>query len=217
MLLPLSVQWWPRSPGPSKKLAEAPQTPAGTGDTAKHPPIPAGNLNATRSARELEARGGGFLRLLERFCRHRGSRATVRFGTLCLDPPGLRKLVAHLCEVADPDAAAAQTQWQHARRGLWVSATMAGMVAVDGLPPACWSPARSATTGSPTTTADRWRGCRRRRCCRPPLAAPPPSRWRSAAPPGWSAPPNGPRWRSATAAAPSPAATGHRQRHPNGD
>jgi hypothetical protein len=52
-----------------------------------------------------------------------------------LDPPGLRKLVAHLREVADPDAAAAdtRTQRQHARRGLWVSPTLAGMVAIDGL------------------------------------------------------------------------------------
>jgi len=50
-----------------------------------------------------------------------------------LDPPGLRKLVAHLRDVADPDAADARTQRQHERRGLWVASTLAGMVAVDGL------------------------------------------------------------------------------------
>jgi hypothetical protein len=50
-----------------------------------------------------------------------------------LDPPGLRKLVTHLREVADPDGAEARTQRQHERRGLWVSPTLAGMVAIDGL------------------------------------------------------------------------------------
>jgi len=50
-----------------------------------------------------------------------------------LDPPRLRRLVAHLAAVADPDAAEAQAQRQHGRRGLWVSPTLAGMVAVDGL------------------------------------------------------------------------------------
>jgi Domain of unknown function (DUF222)/HNH endonuclease len=50
-----------------------------------------------------------------------------------VDPPGLRKVVTHLHEVADPDAAEAQAQRLHARRGLWVSATMTGMVAIDGL------------------------------------------------------------------------------------
>jgi hypothetical protein len=50
-----------------------------------------------------------------------------------LDPPRLRKVVAHLGEVADPDGAAERTQRRHERRGLWLSATLAGMVAVDGL------------------------------------------------------------------------------------
>jgi Domain of unknown function (DUF222) len=49
-----------------------------------------------------------------------------------VDPPGLRKVVHHLAEVADPDAAQAQTQRRHERRGLWRSATLTGMVAVDG-------------------------------------------------------------------------------------
>jgi Domain of unknown function (DUF222)/HNH endonuclease len=51
-----------------------------------------------------------------------------------LDPPGLRKLVHHLAEVADPDGAQARTQrQQQERRGLWVSPTYQGMVAIDGL------------------------------------------------------------------------------------
>jgi hypothetical protein len=50
-----------------------------------------------------------------------------------LDPPTLRKVVAHLHEVADPDAADARAQRQHQRRGLWRSTTLAGMVAIDGL------------------------------------------------------------------------------------
>ncbi len=50
-----------------------------------------------------------------------------------LDPPRLRRVVAHLGEVADPEAAEVRACRQHDQRGLWVSATMAGMVAVDGL------------------------------------------------------------------------------------
>jgi hypothetical protein len=51
-----------------------------------------------------------------------------------LDPPGLRKVVGHLCEVADPDAAEQQAALhRHERRGLWVAPTFEGMVAVDGL------------------------------------------------------------------------------------
>jgi len=56
-----------------------------------------------------------------------------------LDPPRLRRVVAHLREVADPDGAVAQAQAQaqaqrqHERRGIWLSPTLAGMVAIDGL------------------------------------------------------------------------------------
>jgi Domain of unknown function (DUF222)/HNH endonuclease len=50
-----------------------------------------------------------------------------------VDPPTLRKVVHHLVEVADPDRAETRTQPQHERRGLWVSPTLAGMVAIDGL------------------------------------------------------------------------------------
>jgi hypothetical protein len=50
-----------------------------------------------------------------------------------LDPPRLRKVVGHLGEVADPDAAEQQALRRHDRRGLWVAPTLEGMVAVDGL------------------------------------------------------------------------------------
>jgi Domain of unknown function (DUF222) len=50
-----------------------------------------------------------------------------------LDPPRLRKVVGHLCEVADPQAADEQALRRRDRRGLWVAPTFEGMVAVDGL------------------------------------------------------------------------------------
>jgi len=50
-----------------------------------------------------------------------------------LDPPRLRRAVAHLHEVADPEGAETRVQRQHDRRGLWLSPTLAGMVAIDGL------------------------------------------------------------------------------------
>jgi hypothetical protein len=48
----------------------------------------------------------------------------------------------------------------------------------------------------------------RRRCCPGPLAVRPPNRWRWAAPPGWSPPPNAPRWGCGMVVAGSPAVTG---------
>jgi hypothetical protein len=50
-----------------------------------------------------------------------------------LDPATLRKVVAQLYEVADPEGAEARADRQHERRGLWLSPTLAGMVAIDGL------------------------------------------------------------------------------------
>jgi hypothetical protein len=50
-----------------------------------------------------------------------------------LDPPRLRQAVAHLRLVADPEGADAQAERRHERRGLWVSSTWEGMVAVNGL------------------------------------------------------------------------------------
>jgi hypothetical protein len=50
-----------------------------------------------------------------------------------LDPPRLRRAVAQLREVIDPDTAAAQAERHHGRRGLWLTATLDGMVGVDGL------------------------------------------------------------------------------------
>jgi Domain of unknown function (DUF222)/HNH endonuclease len=50
-----------------------------------------------------------------------------------LDPPRLRRAVAHLLEVADPDGAEARAQRRHEQRWLRLAPTFAGMVAVDGL------------------------------------------------------------------------------------
>jgi hypothetical protein len=50
-----------------------------------------------------------------------------------LDPPRLRRVMAHLRLVADPDAAASKAERQRQQRGLWLAATLEGMVAVDGL------------------------------------------------------------------------------------
>jgi hypothetical protein len=50
-----------------------------------------------------------------------------------LDPPRLRRAVAHLRLVADPDTAQDRIQRQHQQRGLWLASTWEGMVALDGL------------------------------------------------------------------------------------
>jgi Domain of unknown function (DUF222)/HNH endonuclease len=50
-----------------------------------------------------------------------------------LDPPALRRVVGHLRWVADPDTADHQAQRQQQRRGLWLSPTLEGMVALQGL------------------------------------------------------------------------------------
>ena len=50
-----------------------------------------------------------------------------------LDPPRLRRAVAHLRLVADPDGADTQAERRHQRRGLWLSSTWEGMVALNGL------------------------------------------------------------------------------------
>jgi hypothetical protein len=50
-----------------------------------------------------------------------------------LDPPLLRQAVGYLLAVADPEGADQQAERRHARRGLWLSPTWDGMVAVDGL------------------------------------------------------------------------------------
>jgi Domain of unknown function (DUF222) len=50
-----------------------------------------------------------------------------------LDPGRLRRVVGHLQLVADPEGAASQAERRHGRRGLWLAATLDGMVAVDGL------------------------------------------------------------------------------------
>jgi hypothetical protein len=50
-----------------------------------------------------------------------------------LDPARLRRVLGHLRLVADPDGADRRAQRRQARRGLWLSPTLDGMVAVDGL------------------------------------------------------------------------------------
>jgi hypothetical protein len=50
-----------------------------------------------------------------------------------LDPPRLRKVLGHLRLVADPDNEHERAERRHDRRGLWLSATWEGMVAVNGL------------------------------------------------------------------------------------
>ena|SRR5829696_4544844 len=50
-----------------------------------------------------------------------------------LDPPRLRQAVGYLLQVADPQGADAARQHRHERRGLWLSPTLDGMVAIDGL------------------------------------------------------------------------------------
>jgi hypothetical protein len=50
-----------------------------------------------------------------------------------LDPPRLRQVIGHLQLVADPDSADRRAERRHQRRGLWLSATLEGMVALDGL------------------------------------------------------------------------------------
>jgi hypothetical protein len=50
-----------------------------------------------------------------------------------LDPPRLRRAVAHLRLVADPDRADRDSEHRHQRRGVWLAPTWEGMVALDGL------------------------------------------------------------------------------------
>jgi hypothetical protein len=50
-----------------------------------------------------------------------------------LDPGRLRRLTSHLRGVLDPDGAEQRGRARWERRGLWLSATVDGMVAVDGL------------------------------------------------------------------------------------
>jgi hypothetical protein len=50
-----------------------------------------------------------------------------------LDPPRLRRAVNHLRYVTDPDAAEQEQQRRFQRRGVWLSPTWEGMLAVDGL------------------------------------------------------------------------------------
>jgi Domain of unknown function (DUF222)/HNH endonuclease len=50
-----------------------------------------------------------------------------------LDPPRLRRVLGHLQQVADPGGADRAAEVRHGRRGLWLTPTFEGMVAIDGL------------------------------------------------------------------------------------
>jgi hypothetical protein len=49
-----------------------------------------------------------------------------------LDPPRLRRVLGHLQQVADPDHEHDRAERRHARRGVWLSPTWEGMVALNG-------------------------------------------------------------------------------------
>ena len=50
-----------------------------------------------------------------------------------LDPRRLRQVVDYLCQLADPDGAAAARERRHQRRGVWLTPTLDNLVAIDGL------------------------------------------------------------------------------------
>jgi Domain of unknown function (DUF222) len=50
-----------------------------------------------------------------------------------LDPPRLRQVLGHLQQVIDPEAADRRADQRYGQRGLWLSPTIEGMVAVGGL------------------------------------------------------------------------------------
>jgi hypothetical protein len=50
-----------------------------------------------------------------------------------LDPPRLRRAVAHLRHATDPEGADQQAERRHGRRGLWLAPTWEGMIALQGL------------------------------------------------------------------------------------
>jgi Domain of unknown function (DUF222) len=102
-----------------------------------------------------------------------------------LDPPRLRRVIAHVQLVADPEGAEARADRHHERRGLWLTPTLEGMVALDGLlepeagqtlmaaleplarpataPMMCAAAASAAPTPSPNWPAAAWKaaGCPR--------------------------------------------------------
>ena len=82
-----------------------------------------------------------------------------------LDPPRLRRAIAHLRLVADPDGADTQADHRHQQRGLWLSPTWEGMVAVNGLlDPEAGQTLLAALEplARPTTAADERSGGQRR-------------------------------------------------------
>ena len=104
-----------------------------------------------------------------------------------LDPPRLRRVIAHLRGVADPEGADAQAERRYQQRGLWLSPTWEGMVALNGLlDPEAGQTLLAALEplARPTTAArhpQRWPAPGR---C-PHRAGPPHPRGRPAAPERW--------------------------------
>ena len=54
-------------------------------------------------------------------------------GSAAWTSPRLRRVIGHLRLVADPDGETSRAERLHQRRGLWLSPTIGGMVALDGL------------------------------------------------------------------------------------
>jgi Domain of unknown function (DUF222) len=79
-----------------------------------------------------------------------------------LDPPRLRRAIAHLRLVVDPDGAGTRAERRHQQRGLWLAATWGGMVAVNGLLEAAAGQTLLAALGAPGPPHQRRRRAQRR-------------------------------------------------------
>jgi Domain of unknown function (DUF222) len=97
-----------------------------------------------------------------------------------LDPPRLRRAVAHLRLVADPDTADHQAELRRQQRGLWLASTWEGMVAVNGVlePEAGQTLVAALEPLARPTTADEDRSASQRRADA--LASWPAAAWKPA-------------------------------------
>jgi hypothetical protein len=106
-----------------------------------------------------------------------------------LDPPRLRRAIAHLRLVADPEAADRQAERRHQQRGVWLAPTWEGMVAIQGLLEAEAGQTLLAALeplARPADARDERTGGQRNADALAELAA---GTWRGAAPPErWGAP-----------------------------
>ena len=108
-----------------------------------------------------------------------------------LDPPRLRRVLGHLQAVADPEGADRDTQRRQQRRGLWLTPTWDGMVAIDGLlEPEAGQTLIAALEplARPADAQDARSGGQRTRRC-PHRTGPPQPGGRPAAPDRWGPPP----------------------------